>query len=80
MKYLDPSADQVLVPLIISVRADTAQLLSEMAKEMKVSIDEILSSIAEDAVIGLERDGSFLDDVYIPDKCSREDLLNAREW
>ncbi len=79
MKYLEPSGEQSLIPLIISVRAETARLLSEMAREMGVSLDEVLSFIAEDAVIGLESRSKELEDIFIPDKCSMEDLLKAME-
>ena len=48
MKYLDPS-EQVLFPVIISVRADTAELLSFMADDMGSSVDDLLSAIAEDS-------------------------------
>ena len=67
MKYLEPSGEQSLIPLIISVRAETARLLSEMAREMGVSLDEVLSFIAEDAVIGLESNSKALEDIFIPE-------------
>ena len=76
MKYLDPS-ERVLFPVIISVRAETAQLLDEMASEMEISLDEALSAMAEDAVAGLSYGKQFFDDVYIPDRCSMDDLLNS---
>ena len=78
MKYIDP-AEQVLLPLIISVRADTAHLLTEMAEEMGISVDEVLSAIAEDSVSGLEKKQALLEGVIIPDKCSTQDLLNSME-
>ena len=78
MKFLDPS-ERVLFPVIISVRAETAQLLNEMASEMEISLDEALSAMAEDAVAGLSSGKQFLDDVYIPDSCSMQDLLNSIE-
>ncbi len=74
MKYLDP-AERFLFPVILSVRADTAQLLKEMAMEMDSSIDELLSAIAEDSVCDLAGKYSFLEDVFIPDSCSTKDLL-----
>jgi len=75
MKNLDP-AEQVLIPAILSIRADTAQLLAEMASEMSVSIDELFSVLAEDSVIGLAKSESFFDDVVIPDRTSRSQLMS----
>ena len=77
MKYQDP-AERVLLPVIISVTVETAQLLSEMANEMDVSLDEVVTAISEEAVTGLSRK-DFIEDVYIPDRCSREDLLRVLE-
>tara|TARA_B100000700_G_C14729873_1_gene707842 strand:- start:3 stop:239 length:237 start_codon:yes stop_codon:yes gene_type:complete len=78
MKFLDPT-ERVLFPVIISVRAETAQLLKEMASEMEISLDEALSAMAEDAVVGLSSGNKFFDDVYIPDQCSMDDLLKSIE-
>ena len=78
MKFLDPSS-QVLLPVVISVRADTAQILSEMALEMESSLDEVLSDMAEDAAACLGCSSIFLEDVVIPDRCSTEDLLKSLE-
>ena len=76
MKPVDP-AEHILFPVVISVRADTANLLSEMASEMGVTIDEVLSALAEESVSGLAcvNDYSQLGEVNIPEKCSTEDLL-----
>ncbi len=76
MKFLDP-AEQILFPAVLSLRADTAALLAEMATELDSSIDELLSSIAEDAVSGLSKEKFFLEDVVIPDSCSTEDLIRS---
>ena len=76
MKYVDP-AEQVFIPLLVSVRADTARLLREMASELEVSIDELFSCIAEDSAINIERENCFFEDVLIPDRCSSEDLLRS---
>ncbi len=78
MKYIDP-AELVLLPTIISVRADTAQVLREMANDMDVSMDEVLSALAEDSVSQLGSNKLFLDDVFIPDRCSAQDLLDSLE-
>ncbi len=76
MKFLDP-AEQVLFPAILSLRADTAELLAEMAEELETSLDEVLSSIAEDAVSGLSKPTIFFNDVVIPDRCSTDDLFRS---
>ena len=50
-----------------------------MAEDMGISIDDILSSIAEDSVIDLKRFQNDLEMVFIPDKCSKQDLINSIE-
>ncbi len=77
MKYIDP-ADSVFLPAHLCVSGETAELLREMAREMGVSVDEVLSCLAEDAVIDLATVKDSFDDVYIPDKCSTEDLIRAQ--
>ena len=74
MKYLDNS-EQVPFPVFMTVRGDTARLLIEMANEIGVSLDELLSGIAEDAVMGLEEPTPDFDDVVIPNSASSYDLL-----
>ena len=74
MKYTDPS-DQVLLSLIISVRADTAEFLAEMAKEMDSSVDEVVSAIAEDSLCDVSQAPDLPDSTVIPDSCSLEELL-----
>ena len=76
MKSLDP-ADRVLVSVTLNVRVETAELLREMAQEMDLGIDDVLSAIAEDSIIGLTKKEDFLEDVYIPDSCSTNDLLRT---
>tara|TARA_B100000029_G_C17525464_1_gene941504 strand:+ start:330 stop:566 length:237 start_codon:yes stop_codon:yes gene_type:complete len=78
MKFLDPS-EHVLIPLTVSVRADTAQLLREMASEMGISMDELFSALAEDSVCDLPVAEPIIDDVFIPDRCSTLDLLQVLE-
>ena len=50
-----------------------------MAEDMGISIEDILSVLAEDAAIDLEGDFRCLEKVLIPDKCSKEDLIRALE-
>tara|TARA_B100000674_G_scaffold345724_1_gene289316 strand:- start:273 stop:494 length:222 start_codon:yes stop_codon:yes gene_type:complete len=68
------------VPLRInlSLRRDTLRLLSEMASDMGISIDEVLSFLTEDSVIDLEIDED-LNGVEIPNKCSFDELKKIIE-
>ena len=47
-----------------------------MANDMGISIDEVLSFLAEDSVIDLEIDED-LKGISIPNSCSLEDLKNV---
>ncbi len=76
MKSINPQNEYVPININISVRRDTLRLLAEMADAMGISIDEVLSFLAEDSVIDLELDEE-LEKINIPNKCSLEDLKNA---
>jgi len=58
------------------VRRDTLRLISEMAQDMGISINEVFSFLAEDSVIDLEL-MEDLNNIDIPNKCSLDDLKNA---
>ncbi len=73
MKSLNPKNEYIPLRINLSVRRDTLRLLSEMANDMGISIDEVLSFLAEDSVIDLEID-EVLKDIKIPSKCSLADL------
>ena len=76
MKSANPENEYVPLDLRISVRRDTLRLISEMAQDMGISINEVFSFLAEDSVIDLE----LLEDlngVEIPSQCSLDDLKNA---
>tara|TARA_B100000212_G_scaffold107912_1_gene80202 strand:+ start:149 stop:400 length:252 start_codon:yes stop_codon:yes gene_type:complete len=73
MKSLNPKNEYIPLRINLSVRRDTLRLLSEMASDMGISIDEVLSFLAEDSVIDLEID-EILNDIKIPNKCSLKDL------
>ena len=62
--------------LRISVRRDTLRLISEMAQDMGISINEVFSFLAEDSVIDLEL-LEDLNEIEIPNKCSLNDLKKA---
>ena len=76
MKSVSPENEYIPLDLRISVRRDTLRLISEMAQDMGISINEVFSFLAEDSVIDLE----LLDDLNkteIPNECSLDDLKKA---
>ena len=76
MKSANPENEYIPLDIRISVRRDTLRLISEMAQDMGISINEVFSFLADDSVIDLE----FLEDlneIEIPTKCSLNDLKNA---
>ena len=75
MKSVNPKNEYIPLNLKISVRRDTLRLISEMARDMGISINEVFSFLAEDSVVDLELLES-LDNIKIPNKCSLNDLKN----
>ena len=76
MKQANPGNEYIPLDIRISVRRDTLRLISEMAQDMGISINEVFSFLAEDSVIDLE----LLEDlnkIEIPNKCSLDDLKYA---
>ena len=73
MKSIDSQNEYVPLRINISLRRDTLRLISEMADDMGISIDEVLSALTEDSVIDLEIDED-LKGVNIPSSCSLQDL------
>ena len=73
MKSINPKNEYVPLRINLSLRKDTLRLISEMADDMGLSIDEVLSFLAEDSVIDLEIDED-LKGIRIPSSCSLEDL------
>ena len=76
MKSANPENEYIPLDLRISVRRDTLRLISEMAQDMGISINEVFSFLAEDSVIDLEL-LEDLNEIEIPNKCSPTDLKNA---
>jgi len=76
MKSANPENEYIPLDLRISVRRDTLRLISEMAQDMGISINEVFSFLAEDSVIDLELMEN-LNNIKIPTKCSLDDLKNA---
>ena len=61
----------------LSLKVETLRMLIEMAEDMGASLEDVLSSIAEDSVIDLKRLQDDLGIVIIPEKCSTQDLINS---
>ena len=76
MKSANPENEYIPLNLRISVRRDTLRLISEMAQDMGISINEVFSFLAEDSVIDLEL-MEDLNTIDIPSKCSLDDLKNV---
>ena len=76
MKSANPENEYIPLELRISVRRDTLRLISEMAQDMGISINEVFSFLAEDSVIDLEL-LEDLNEIEIPSQCSLDDLKNA---
>ena len=76
MKSANPENEYIPLDLRISVRRDTLRLISEMAQDMGISINEVFSFLAEDSVIDLEL-MEELNNIDIPNKCSLNDLKKA---
>ena len=76
MKSANPENEYIPLELRISVRRDTLRLISEMAEDMGISINEVFSFLAEDSVIDLKL-LEDLNEIEIPSKCSLNDLKNA---
>ena len=78
MKSINPHNEYVPLRINLSLRRDTIRLISEMAHDMGISFDEVLSFLAEDSVIDLEIDED-LREIRIPSSCSIKDLKNIIE-
>ena len=76
MKSTSSENEYIPLDLRISVRRDTLRLISEMAQDMGITINEVFSFLAEDSVIDLEL-LEDLNEIEIPNKCSLNDLKNA---
>ena len=76
MKSVNPENEYIPLDLRISVRRDTLRLISEMAQDMGISINEVFSFLAEDSVVDLEL-LEDLNQIEIPSSCSLDDLKKA---
>tara|TARA_B100001287_G_scaffold227091_1_gene196972 strand:- start:2318 stop:2569 length:252 start_codon:yes stop_codon:yes gene_type:complete len=78
MKSINPKNEYVPLRINLSLRRDTLRLISEMAYDMGISIEEVLSFLTEDSVIDLEIEED-LKDISIPSCCSLDELKDILE-
>ena len=71
------SNQNISISVNLSLKEETLRLLIEMADDMGASLEDVISSIAEDSVIDLKRLQDDLGIVIIPEKCSKQDLINS---
>ena len=71
------SGKNVSINVNLSLKNETLRMLVEMANDMGASLEDVISSLTEDSVIDLERLQDDLGIVIIPEKCSKEDLINS---
>ena len=67
----------VSINVNLSLKNETLRMLVEMANDMGASLEDVISSVTEDSVIDLERLQDDLGIVIIPEKCSKQDLINS---
>ena len=77
MNSNNSSGKDIPVRVNLSLKEETLRMLIMMANDMGASLEEVISSITEDAIIDLERLQDDLGIVIIPEKCSQEDLINS---
>ena len=73
------SGQNVSINVNLSLKNETLRMLIEMANDMGASLEDVISSITEDSVIDLERLQDDLDIVIIPERCSKQDLINSMQ-
>ena len=71
------SDQNVSINVNLSLKSETLRMLIEMANDMGANLEDVISSITEDSVIDLERLQDDLGIVIIPEKCSKQDLINS---
>ena len=71
------SGQNVSINVNLSLKDETLRMLIEMANDMGASLEDVISSITEDSVIDLERLQDDLGIVFIPENCSKQDLINS---
>ena len=71
------SGQNVYLNVNLSLKDETLRMLLEMSNDMGASLEDVISSITEDSVIDLQRLQDDLGIVIIPEKCSKQDLINS---
>ena len=71
------SGQNISINVNLSLKNETLRMLIEMADDMGASLEDVLSSIAEDSVIDLKRLQDDLGIVIIPERCSTQDLIDS---
>ena len=71
------SGQNVSINVNLSLKNETLRMLIEMANDKGASLEDVISSITEDSVIDLQRLQDDLGIVIIPEKCSKQDLINS---
>ena len=71
------SGQDISINVNLVLKDETLRMIVEMANDMGASIEDVISSITEDSVIDLERLQDDLGIVIIPEKCSKQDLINS---
>ena len=71
------SGQNVSINVNLSLKDETLRMLIEMANDMGASLEDVISSVTEDSVFDLERLQDDLGIVIIPEKCSKQDLINS---
>ena len=71
------SDQNVSINVNLSLKNETLRILIEMANDMGENLEDVISSISEDSVIDLERLQEDLGIIIIPEKCSKQDLINS---
>ncbi|WP_041700710.1 hypothetical protein [Prochlorococcus marinus] len=71
------SDQNVSINVNLSLKNETLRMLVEMANDMGASLEDVISSITEDSVIDLESLQDDLGIVIIPERCSKQDLINS---
>ena len=82
MKSINSQNEYVPLRINISLRRETLRLISQMANDMGISINEVLSVLTEDSVIDLEIEED-LKEIKIPNYCSLDqlkDILEERKY
>ena len=70
------SDQNISISVNLSLKDETLRMLIEMADDMGASLEDVISSITEDSVIDLKRLQDDLGIIIIPEKCSKQDLIN----